>query len=184
MRCGGFTLIEAAVTTVIVGLAVLSVMAAQQAYHQQTYFAQKVSTGLMLATEIRELTLTLPQHDPITGTDHFGAEANEWVDGDLYQSVEYFDDMDDFAGPDGTGINFSPPVDGLRQQIPNMESWTQIVTVEPVDKQDISGPDVGVDTTNLLRLTVRVTYLSPAAPDGIEPIEVAELNWVTAGRTQ
>ena len=68
---------EAALTTVIVGTGVLAIVSAQQAYHQKNDWAQRTATGLLLANELRELTLTLPQHDPFTGVDNLGPEGNE-----------------------------------------------------------------------------------------------------------
>ena len=125
----GFTLIEAALTTVIVGTGVLSIMAAQQAYHRQNDWAQRTGTAILLANELRELTLSLPLNDPISGPANMGPEAGE-------ASVGDYNDLDDFsglvAGGFGAGTTFDPPINALRQVIPNMNGWSQRVLVENV----------------------------------------------------
>ena len=73
----GFTLIEAALATVIIGTGVLAIVLAQQAFHKQNRWALKASTGMRLAGEIRELMMNLPRHDPVTGTETWGPEGNE-----------------------------------------------------------------------------------------------------------
>ena len=67
-RQRGFTLIEASLTTVIIGTGVLAILAAQQAYHRKNDWAQRTGTAVLLANEIRELTLPMPQHDPFNPT--------------------------------------------------------------------------------------------------------------------
>src|SRR5262245_45369726 len=124
-RAGGFTLIETALATIIVGVGVLSMVAAQQAFHKQNSLSDNASIATRLGNEIREMTLNRPRHDPVTGAAFWGPEDNEtWV-GD-------FDDLDDFDG-DGGGLIFSAalgngPINARRQVIPNMPGWAQIVT--------------------------------------------------------
>jgi len=71
---------ETALATVIVGTGVLAILAAQQAYHQKNDWAMRNATAIRLANELRELTLTLPMHDPLTGTDVMGPEPDELDD--------------------------------------------------------------------------------------------------------
>ncbi len=177
-RQGGFTLIEAALTTVIVGTGVLAIVEAQQAFHRKNSWAQRTGTGMLLANEVREMMIQLPLHDPFTGADTLGPEANEAAVGD-------FDDVDDFAGTVdvGTGLGpgtvFNPPIDALRQQIAGLDDWTQTVTVVNVLDTDISTDvDVPLGTTDLMRVTVTVTYQSPG---GGQSATVTQLSWVTSG---
>ena len=76
-RDSGFTLIEASLTTIIVGTGVLAILAAQQAFHKKNDWAQRSGTAMLLANELREFTLSLPQHDPITGDTNMGPELGE-----------------------------------------------------------------------------------------------------------
>ncbi len=179
---GGFTLIEAAVTIVILGMAVLAMMAAQQAYTRQNAGAQEMSTAVMLANEIRELSLEMPLRDPIYGTWKFGPEPDE-ADGDPHVALGHFDDLDDFAGePDGAGshpgVTLDPPVSALRQTIPDMTGWSQHVNAENVDEQDIAGSAVAAHASDMVRLTVSVRY---RRLEEDEDREVTRLTWVSAG---
>jgi type II secretory pathway pseudopilin PulG len=182
-RAGGFTLIEAAVAIVIVGLAVVAMMGAQQAYHQQGSGTQQMSTAMMLANEIRELALEMPLRDPIYGTWKYGPEPDE-ADDDPHTAVQAFDDLDDFAGTssDGvhyTGTTFEGPIDALRQPIPNMDGWSQWVTVENVAVDNMAGSAQAAHATDMVRLTAQVRYRSDTNDT---PREVARLTWVSAGQ--
>lgn len=63
----GFTLIEAALATVIVGVGVLAIVEAQQSFHRKNLWAVQSGVATRLGNEIREMTLNLPRHDPVTG---------------------------------------------------------------------------------------------------------------------
>ncbi len=169
----GFTLIEAALTTVIIGTGVLSIVAAQQAYTQKNDWAQRTAMGMTLANEVRELMLSLPLHDPITGVETLGPEAGE-------QDVSSYDDVDDFAGVVvsgvGNGMTFSPPVNALRQTIPDLPGWSQHVDVENVLEDNISTTFTQpLGTTDMVRVTVTVNYQSPQAAS---PMVMASLVFV------
>ena len=174
-RRAGFTLIETALATVIVGTGVLSIMAAQQAYHRKNDWAQRTGAALLLANELRELTLTLPMHDPITGTASMGPEADEITVGD-------YDDLDDFAGVvtlgQGAGIVFDPPINALSLPIDDLDGWTQRIDVHNVLPQNISVSDEltqPLGTTDMMRINVTVFYQGPRDD---EPITMTTLTWV------
>ena len=171
----GFTLIEAALTTVIVGTGVLSIMAAQQAYHRKNDWAQRTGTAMLLANELRELTLSLPLNDPISGPANMGPEPGE-------TSVADYDDLDDFAGQVaggfGAGTTFDPPINALRQVIPNMGGWSQRVLVENVLSSFVSATFTQpLGTTNLMRVTVTVRYQGRNDPN---PSTITQLRWIVA----
>ena len=173
-RRGGFTLIEAALTTVIVGTGVLAIVAAQQAYHQKNGWAQRSGTGMLLANELRELTMPLPLHDPITKDQNLGPEPNE-------PTLADYDDVDDFAGTIdaagfGAGTTFSPPINALRQEVSDMDRWSQEIKVENVLPDFINATFTQpLGTTDTVRVTVTVRYQGPAAED---PETVTTLTWL------
>lgn len=173
-RAGGFTLIEASLTTVIVGTGVLAIVAAQQAYHMKNNWAGRTTTGMLLANEIRELTLNLPLHDPITGKANYGPELDE-------SSVVAYDDLDDFAGTVsagvGNGTTFNPPINALKLEIPDLDRWSQVVTVENVLPDYIDAAfSQPMGSTNVMRVNVAVIYTDTSGAQET----ITELTWVVA----
>lgn len=174
----GFTLIEAALTMVIVGVGVLAMVSAQQAYHIKNGWAVRTGTAQMLANEIRELTLTLPHHDPITGSTNLGVESNETG------GVADWDDLDDFAGTIdasgfGSGVTFNPPINGLRLTVADLGQWSQRVTVEKVwpDNVSTSTPQALSADSDFMRVTVDVLFQQDAG----SPVDTATtMTWVVA----
>ena len=174
-NAAGFTLIEAALTTVIVGVGVLAIMSAQQAYHRKNQWAQRTGTAVLLANEIREMTLSLPQHDPFE-PNHMGPEDDELT-------VADYDDLDDFAGTvtggSGSGTTFNPPINALLEPIPDMDDWQQTVIVENVLDNYVSGPGVGLGTTDLMRVTVQIHARYNDDPPEDPPANlITTLTWV------
>ena len=174
-RLAGFTLIETALATVIVSTGVLSIMAAQQAYHRKNDWAQRTGAALLLANELRELTLPLPMHDPITGSANMGPEVDEINAGD-------YDDLDDFAGVvtigQGAGITFEPPINALSLPIDDLDGWSQHIDVHNVLPQNISVSDEltqPLGTTDMMRINVTVFY---QGPQDDQPIAMTTLTWV------
>jgi len=168
----GFTLIESALATIIVGVGVLSIMTAQAAFHKQNHWSTHASTAARLGNEIREMTLNLPRLDPVTGAIVWGAEANE-------TAVTDFDDLDDFDG-DGGGLVFSAelgngPLNAQREIIPDMTGWEQVVTVKNVDPFDITSVEADGSTT-MLMVEVIVNY---QGPNDAEPQEMTRVSWIS-----
>lgn len=176
-RNGGFTLIEAALATIIISTGVLSILAAQQAYHRKNQWANKSGTAMLLANEIRELTFGMPLHDPVTGRTTLGPESGE-------TTVSVYDDIDDFAGTVGadkttalgtvfiaadgddvpTGAKrMIGPINALGSTIANMPGWSQHVKVMRVFDNDISSTFARPldDSGGVMRVTVDVLYQGP-----------------------
>ncbi len=169
----GFTLIETALTTIIVGVGVLALMAAQQAFHKQNRWSTHASTATWLGNEIREMTLNLPRHDPVTGYDPaadegWGIEPNETWFGD-------YDDVDDFDGLFFSSAAGNGPINARREIIPNMEGWKQIVAVSIVSPFEITGGTVLAGDPYMLKVDVTVTYQGPY--DSNEE-EITKVSWL------
>jgi hypothetical protein len=172
-RRAGFTLIETALATIIVGIGVLAMVSAQSAFHQQNSWSTHASIATHLGNEIREMTWNLPRHDPVTGDAYWGPE-NE-------ASFEDYDDLDDFDGLGG-GLVFMPPINAQRRVISNMEGWSQTVRVFNVDPFNIvfdgnTLAGVEVDgTTDTIAMEVTIHYQSPVAQ---EPMEMTRITWIS-----
>ena len=171
----GFTLIETALATIIVGIGVLAMVSAQAAFHQKNAWSTHASIATHLANEIREMTWNLPRHDPVTNDAYWGPE------GDNEASFEDYDDLDDFDGLGG-GLVFSPPINAHRDVIVNMDGWSQTVRVFNVDPFNIvfnGNTLAGVTadgTTDTIAMEVTIHYQAPTAD---EAMEMTRVTWIS-----
>ncbi|MBL8762810.1 MAG: prepilin-type N-terminal cleavage/methylation domain-containing protein [Phycisphaerae bacterium] len=151
----GFTLIEASLAIVIVGVAVLALVEAQSSFLRTNAWSTQSATGTYLANEIRELSRTFTRHDPVTSiwveTDGSSSILRGWGPEAGELSSADFDDLDDLDGLRfGEGGNQAGPIDGFGNVIPQlnpdgtveldsqgnpvpMRGWSQEVRVEKVD---------------------------------------------------
>ena len=169
----GFTLIETALATVIVGVGVLAMVSAQRTFHRQNYWSTHASTAERLANEIREMTLNLPRHDPVTGQAYWGSEPTE-------STLDDYDDLDDFDGT-GEGLIFAAslgngPVNAQRELIADMDGWAQLVQVRSADPYDIMEQSVVDGSTDMIVVEVIVTFA--ATGSDLPPAELAHVTWV------
>lgn len=167
-RRKGFTLIETALATLIVGVGVVATMRLFASCSIQNRESAELSTAMMLATNIQEATGGLSFADPGV-PNHFGPETGE--------SLGTYDDVDDFDG-----ASYNPPIDSLRQQITSLGQYTQVVSVWPINPSQLSSnsnessPSIPKTTyTGAVRVRVRILYRAePADVAG----EVYRASWV------
>ncbi len=146
-RRRGFTLIEAAITTVIIGVGVVSLMSLIGAGTQSNAETAKLTTAIQLANTIRDLTLSLDFIDPQTPAATFGPDTGESLTG-----ANPYDDVDDFHN-----AVFSPPIDARRQTLDDYPNWSQAITVETINPLDLdASTPVEPGTTEMNRVTVRI----------------------------
>lgn len=160
----GFTIVETAVAIVIIATGVLGLVAAQQAWHDQSAWAERAAVATRLGNEIREMTFNVSRHDPVTGTATWGPESNE-------VGLEDYDDLDDFDGVDGTGLVLSGshgtgPVNAMRQLIPGMTQWTQTIRVFNVDPGDVNS-DVPDSASDMMRVEVVIDWQGPGEAEAV-----------------
>ena len=168
----GFTLVETALATVIIGTGVLAMISAHQVLLRKNDWSTMANTATLLGNEIREMTLNLPRHDPVTGTAFWGPEPDE-------TSIDDYDDVDDFDGPGG-GLIFAAelgngPVNANRSIIPDMEGWEQVVSVTNIDAFDILTTEDDA-TTDMVRVEVIVRYKDESEES---TREMTRLAWIT-----
>lgn len=163
----GFTLIESALATVIIGTGVLAMIFAQQAFHRQNDWAQRSAVAMRLAGEIRELSINLPRKDPVTGVAWFGPEPNE-------SSLEDWDDIDDFDGAVFSADLGNGPISAMRDVLPDLAGWSQQVEVVNVDPFDI-GTEVEDGASEMVRIRVMVRFQGVL---DLEPREITRLEWI------
>lgn len=163
----GFTLIEAALATVIIGTGVLAMVFAQQTFHRQNDWAQQSAVAMRLAGEIRELAINLPRHDPVTGVEWWGPEANE-------ASVGDWDDVDDLDGAVFSADLGNGPLSAMRDVLTDLPGWSQRIEVVCVDPFDLS-TELPDGASEMLRVRAIVSHQGPL---DLAPEEVTRLEWI------
>lgn len=158
----GFTLIEASMATVIIGVGVLAMVDAQSSFIVSNQWSSHAASATFLANEIRELTRNLPKHDPVVGLfleddGTGGSDLRGWGPDAGEVTVEDFDDIDDFdgitfadIGTPGLGDGDLPgPINAFREVILDLDvagmengdamlGWSQSVIVRKVHPFDFS----------------------------------------------
>jgi Tfp pilus assembly protein PilV len=147
-RSRGVSMMETALATIIVGLSVLSIVNLITAVTQQNFVAQKTTTALMLADNIRELTNGLPYNSATQG-NHLGPLTG-------MTTVSQYTDVQCF-----NGFTANPPIDAHGQTITNMSNWQQSVTVTHVSPSNFRLTDsLPTDSSCVIdRVQVTISYL-------------------------
>ena len=141
MKRPGFTLIEALMAVMLLGLAIAALVGANTAFTHANGVGAELSTSEFLLEQIRELTTTMPTIDPETEDTMFGPEE---------ASLANYDDVDDFDG-----ASFSPPIAGDRTVLSDFSAYRQTVKVENVSNSNFETV-VGDHTSDFVRVTVDV----------------------------
>jgi prepilin-type N-terminal cleavage/methylation domain-containing protein len=153
----GFSLIEVLIAIVLVGLAIVSLIAANNSFTQANAAGRDLSTAEFLIEQIRELTTLLPVVDPNTGVSTFGPEVGETLAG--------YDDLDDFDG-----ASFAPPISADRNVLSNFAAFGQQITVENVSAANFEEV-VSDHSSFFVRITVKVFLNSR---------EISSTSWIRA----
>ncbi len=152
----GFSLIEVLIATVLVGLAIAALVAANSSFTMANDAGSELSTAEFLIEQIRELTTMLPVVDPETETATFGPEE---------PNVATYDDLDDFDG-----ASFSPPIDGMRARLTSYPQFCQQIAVQNLNPTNF---DEVVDdhSSAFVRVTVIIYQNS---------LQVTSASWIRA----
>ena len=141
----GFSIIEALIAVVLVGIAVTALVASNGYLSQANGAGADLSTAEFLIEQIRELTTMLPVVDPQTETATFGAEET---------NLSGYDDVDDF-----NNITFSPPITASRTTLNDLSAFTQTITVQNVSASNFNQAATP-HSTNFVRITVTISMNS------------------------
>ena len=144
-RRSGFSLVEVAVSSLLVGLVLVGAMQSLGALVRGRVSLGKADRAALLAVDLLSEILENGYEDP-DGAPNFGAES-----GESGGSRVDFDDVDDFHSWDAT-----PPQRRDGTAIPNRSNWRRRVIVEYIDANDLTltvGTDQGVK-----RITVEVYH--------------------------
>ena len=118
---GGFTLIETAMALIIIGVGVVAMVDAQQAFMKSNTWSSQAASATFLASEVREFTRRLDRHDPVTGLELDGGNLIGWGPEVGEVTPEDYDDLDDFDGVEfGVAGDFPGPINAYGQIIPHL----------------------------------------------------------------
>ena len=143
---GGFSLIEVAVATAIVGIALAALLVAVGSHTRVTEAARKLTQATSLAEEIREWTLNLPFSDPDPG------DAGKPPGPDGSDPQVFVDDLDDLMD-----VTFSPPRDGQGNVLPGLDGWSETLTLTWRDPNDPMSA-VADGTTDLIYVQLDIAF--------------------------
>ncbi len=113
---GGFSLIEVAVATAIIGIGVVALLTAVRSGTQINEAGRQLTQAVFLAQEVREWTRRLDFKDPETPGNPPGPDQSD--------PQMFVDDLDDLM--DAT---YSPPRDAHGTAIADMAAWSQTITL-------------------------------------------------------
>ncbi len=144
-RPRGFVLIEVALATIIIGLAVVALLTVIGAATRANGDNRDLTKAVFLAQEIREMLAPVPTRDP---SGAFGPGPGE-------TTLPTWDDYDDFHNR-----TFSPPINAQRQTLsgPEWTGWSQSITVKVIDPNYLAGhePLSGGWVSDMARVLVTV----------------------------
>lgn len=144
-RQAGFTLVEAVMSILIVGLMLVAALNTVGASKVAQARNAEQTIGPMLAQDLMAEILTQAYQEPDT-TPAFGRESGEYS-----YSRSAYDDVDDYHG-----WSASPPKGKDNVALPDLAGWKREVSVVWVNS---ALPDVhSVTATGLKRITVTIKY--------------------------
>jgi prepilin-type N-terminal cleavage/methylation domain-containing protein len=142
----GFTLIEAAMVTVIIGIGVVGMLQLLAVGTLSNSKGTELTTAINLANNIREISLGMQFADPTPG------ESTTWNTKEA--TVLDYDDIKDLDG-----CQFSPPLDVNRKPITGYEKWKQRIVVQTVDQNNVKSLPLPPNPTEpTARVTVTIEH--------------------------
>ncbi len=144
----GFTLVEVLIATLLVGLSIAALVAANGSFSMANVTGADMSTAEFLAEQIRELTMMLPVADPTATTwTVLGPEGDE-------TTLAAYDDVDDFDGFDSTTLG--APISAQRTALTALAFFRQQVTVQKLDPSNFDVTLSDAAASNFVRVTANI----------------------------
>ena len=156
----GFTLIEAAMVTVIIGIGVVGMLELLAAGTMSNTKGTELTTAINLANNVREISLGLAFADPQQPTVWNTKEA----------TIKDYDDIKDLDGE-----NWCPPRDVRKQQILGYDTWRQKIKVETVSQNNVGGLALPNDPNEP---TARITVTIQRGSDAAKAVDVYTMSWL------
>jgi type II secretory pathway pseudopilin PulG len=136
----GFTLIEALIASMLIGLAIAALVSSSGAFTMYNAAGLDLSTSEFLIEEIRELTAPMPATEGTT----FGLDTGE-------VSLALYDDVDDFRNR-----TYKPPIGVDRVAMTEFAAYSQRISVDKVNSADLTQTLASTATSDFYRVTVTI----------------------------
>lgn len=127
-KCG-FTLLEVLFASIIIGIGFVAILGAVASSTKVGYASSEITQAILLTQDIREWTANLPLSDMDPEDIANPPGPDDYLEG----GVPNVDDLDDLM--DAT---FSPPRNGLGEDIANMADWSQTISLTWRSPTDIN----------------------------------------------
>jgi len=157
----GFTLIETAVATAIVGLGVAAALVAVQSGTRVNDAGRKLTMAGLLAQELREWTLRLPFSDQDEG-DQGNPPGPDGAD-----PQDFVDDLDDLMG-----VTYDPPRDGQGLAVTDLTGWSQHIDLTWRDPADLTSV-VAAGSSDVVYVEITISH---------KGAEVLKTGWLVTRR--
>lgn len=142
----GFSLIEVAVATVILGIGITALLTCLGSGTVANYEGAKLIQAVFLAQELREWTLKLPFSDPDP------ADENNPPGPDGSDPNTFVDDLDDLMN-----ATFSEPRNASGSPIANMSGWTESIYITWLSTDDLS-TTVAAGTSDIVSVMTTINH--------------------------
>jgi len=144
----GFSLIEVLIATVLVGMAIAALVAANGSFSMANVAGADLSTAEFLVEQIRELTTMLPVADPDATTwTVLGPEAGE-------STLAAYDDVDDLDGFNSASLG--APITTQRATLNALAAFSQQVTVQKLNPSNFDETWNDASASSFVRITVDI----------------------------
>ena len=144
---GAFSLIEVLIATILVGLSIAALLAANGSFSMANVAGADLSTAEFLTEQIRELTTMLSAADPDGTTwTTLGPESGE--------TLATYDDVDDFNAFDSATLG--APISAKSEPLTALAAFRQQNTVQKVDPSNFDQTRPDNDPSNFIRVTVTI----------------------------
>jgi type II secretory pathway pseudopilin PulG len=140
----GFTLVEAALTMVIIGTGVMALLQLLAAGTMSNSTATELTTAVNLANNVHEIAISLPF------TSAANPNSTTFKDAGGPANYTYLWDMN--------GDTYSPPLDVRRNPITLYSNWSQVVTINSVDPTNLTAVRPNSTSLPTARLTVQILH--------------------------
>ena len=149
----GFSLVEVLIATLLVGLSIAALMAANGSFSMANAAGADLSTSEFLIEQIRELTTMLPLTDPNADTwTTLGPESGE-------ANVALYNDVDDFDGFDSDTLG--APISAQRTPLTDLSIFRQQVLVQKLNPSNFDEIWSDNSGSNFARITVVISRNGP-----------------------